>query len=223
MGKFNTRDFVGGVCILKYPFSRLSIITFFTIVRTVLLLLYFSLSSVVIIWGQNSIGLRAASVLRGTPFGAYVNFDNIENNVDNGQYITNIKENYQIIGLENELKYQHIWVAENVYDFAAADLFLGSTPNTTGWAQQNSMQFRGHNVIWSPDMWTPAWLLNEELSITPEKANQLLSDYIHTLVGHYRGKYLVGMSLTKRSTTSIQQIHSTYVIVFGYESMAPLI
>lgn len=37
-------------------------------------------------------------------------------------------------------------------------------------------------------MWTPAWLLKEESSITPEKAKQLLSDYIHTVVGRYRGK-----------------------------------
>lgn len=154
----------------------------------VVLLLYFCFQSAAIIRTQNSFGLRAASLLRGIPFGAYVNFGNIENNVDNGQYIENIRENYQIIGLENELKYQHIWVAENVYDFAAANLFLGGTPNTTGWVQQHFMQFRGHNVIWPSDTWTPAWLLKEESSITPEKAKQLLSDYIHTVVGRYRGK-----------------------------------
>jgi endo-1,4-beta-xylanase len=38
------------------------------------------------------------------------------------------------------------------------------------------------------DEHTPSWLLKEEPSITPGKAKQLLSDYIHTVVGRYRGK-----------------------------------
>ena len=151
------------------------------------MLLFVFLSILACSQGQNPLGLRGASNLRGILFAAYVNYDNIRNNVDNGQYIQSIKDNYQVIELENELKYQHIWVAEDVYDFAAADFLLGA-PNETGWAEQNLMQVRGHNVIWPPDMWTPVWLLKEESSITPDKAKQLLSDYIHTVVGRYRGK-----------------------------------
>jgi len=137
---------------------------------------------------QNPIGLRATSFLRGLLFGAGVNVRNLQQDVDNGQYIQKIKDNYQLLVLGTELKSQTIWQGENIYNFTRADFILGATPNSTGWAQQNLMQIRGHNLVWPKDKYTPQWLLKEESSITPDKAKQLLSDYIHTVVGRYRGK-----------------------------------
>jgi endo-1,4-beta-xylanase len=55
-------------------------------------------------------------------------------------------------------------------------------PNSTGWVQQN--------LVWAYDQWIPEWLLQEEANITSNKAKQLLSDYIHAVVGRYRGKIL---------------------------------
>jgi endo-1,4-beta-xylanase len=52
------------------------------------------------------------------------------------------------------------------------------------------MQIRGHNLVWAPDQWTPDWLVKNESAITPDKAKQLLSDYIHAVVSRYRGKIL---------------------------------
>jgi GH35 family endo-1,4-beta-xylanase len=40
-------------------------------------------------------------------------------------------------------------------------------------------------VGWAYEKWIPEWLLKEEANITSHKAKQLLSDYIHSLVGRY--------------------------------------
>jgi endo-1,4-beta-xylanase len=52
------------------------------------------------------------------------------------------------------------------------------------------MQLMPHILIWAGDQHLPDWLLQQESTITPEKAKQLLSDYIHAVVGRYRGKIL---------------------------------
>jgi endo-1,4-beta-xylanase len=135
------------------------------------------------VWTQNPIGLRAASFLRGVLFGTGVAVSRIQGNVDNGEYIQKVKENYQLVVLGTELKPIAIWKDENIYNFTDPDFALGATPSSTGWVQQNLMQIRGHKFI-------PQWLIKEELSITSDKAKQLLSDYIHTVVGRYRGKIL---------------------------------
>ena len=50
------------------------------------------------------------------------------------------------------------------------------------------MELRGHNLLWANDAVIPSWLLKNESTITPDKAKQLLSDYIHAVVGRYKGK-----------------------------------
>jgi endo-1,4-beta-xylanase len=141
------------------------------------------------VWAQNPIGLRAASTLRGIVFGTAVKVSNLRQYVDNGQYNMGIKKNYQLVVPEGELKPRAIWQGENTYNWVDADFLLGA-PNTTGWVQQNLMHIRGHNLVWAPDECIPDWLLKEESTITPDKAKQLLSDYIHAVVGRYRGKIL---------------------------------
>jgi endo-1,4-beta-xylanase len=50
------------------------------------------------------------------------------------------------------------------------------------------MQLLPHILIWAGDSHMPKWLIQQESSITPDKAKSLLSDYIHAVVGRYRGK-----------------------------------
>jgi endo-1,4-beta-xylanase len=158
--------------------------------RIIRLLFYFFLISIVNVSAQNPIGLRASSYLRGILFGTAIRVADLRQNVDYGEYNEKIRENYQLVVSESELKPQHIWQSENLYNFVDGDFLLGGTPNSTGWVQQNLMQIRGHNLVWAKDKWTPNWLLKEESTITSDKAKQLLSDYIHTVVGRYRGKIL---------------------------------
>jgi endo-1,4-beta-xylanase len=158
--------------------------------QRVLLSLYFCLLYSANVWAQNPIGLRAVSFLRGFLLGAESTVNCLRQDVDNGEYSQKIKDNYQLMVIGNELKPMTIWKGENRYNFTDPDFILGATPNSTGWAQQNMMKIRGHNLVWAKDRYTPGWLLKQEASITPEKAKQLLSDYIHTVVGRYRGKIL---------------------------------
>jgi endo-1,4-beta-xylanase len=139
------------------------------------------------VWAQNSIGLRAASNLRGILFGAAVDAEYLRNYYDNGQYNQSITNNYQLIVPENDLEVKSVWKGENQYNWVNTDFLLGS-PNATGWVQQNLMEIRGHMLVWGNERQIPDWLLKEEANITSDKAKQLLSDYIHTVVERYRGK-----------------------------------
>jgi len=138
---------------------------------------------------SNPLGLRAASNLRGIPFGTAVDVSRLRMNIDDGQYNAHIKNNYELVVPEGELKPRSIWKGENQYYWIDGDFLLGA-PNETGWVQQSQMKIRGHNLVWANDKWIPDWLVKNESSITPDKAKQLLSDYIHAVVGRYRGKIL---------------------------------
>jgi len=89
---------------------------------------------------------------------------------------------------ESELKPMHLWWGDNIYNWTNPDWLVGATQNSTGWVQQNKMQLRGHNLVWPKDNRIPKWLLEQESSITSDKAKSLLSDYIHAVVSRYRGK-----------------------------------
>jgi endo-1,4-beta-xylanase len=155
---------------------------------TLILTLYICLTNNLSISAQNPFDLRALAALRNIPLGTAALVDNLRNNVDGGKHNANIKKNYLLIVPEYEMKPQHIWLGDNIYKWTNTDWLLGSTPNSTGWIQQNGMQLRGHNLVWPGDSHMPSWLLKQESSITSEKAKSLMSDYIHTVVGRYRGK-----------------------------------
>jgi endo-1,4-beta-xylanase len=156
--------------------------------RTMMLVFYIFVMNSLVVLALDPIGLRVSASLRGLPLGSASAVNNLRQNVDAGQFVSHIKTNYDLIVPENELKPQEIWKGDNVYDFTDGDWLIGSTPNSTGWIQQNGMRLRGHNLLWARDEVIPGWLIREESSITPDKAKSLLSDYIHTVVTRYRGK-----------------------------------
>jgi endo-1,4-beta-xylanase len=51
---------------------------------------------------------------------------------------------------------------------------------------------RGHVLVYARDdgYTLPQWIRDQQDKITPDKARQLLSDYIHAVVGRYKGKVL---------------------------------
>ena len=153
-----------------------------------MLTFYIFLINSLAVLALDPIGLRVSASLRGLPLGSASGVNNLRQNVDAGQFVSHIKTNYDLIVPENELKPQHLWRGDNVYDFTDPDWLLGATPNSTGWIQQNGMRLRGHNLLWARDQVIPNWLIQQESSITPDKAKSLLSDYIHAVVTRYRGK-----------------------------------
>jgi endo-1,4-beta-xylanase len=153
-----------------------------------MILLWFCSMMSAVVWAQNPLGLRASSALRGILFGTAASINSLRKDVDGGQYNSYIKKNYQVIEPENDFKPMKLWRGPNNYSWTDSDWLLGATANSTGWAQQNGMQIRGHTLVWANDKRTPDWLLKQESSISSDKAKSLLSDYIHAVVGRYRGK-----------------------------------
>lgn len=138
--------------------------------------------------GQDPIGLVASSAIRGLLSGTAASIEHLRNNADGGQFNTILKKNYQIVEPENDLKPEKLWRGENNYDWADSDWLLGATLGSTGWAQQNHIQIRGHVLVWATDERTPQWLLQRESSISADQAKSLMRTYIHAVVGRYRGK-----------------------------------
>ena len=134
------------------------------------------------------IGLKVSAELRGFRLGAAILVNYLRNQIDQGQYNSHLIQNYQLIVPGAELKPQHIWIGRHNYNFVDSDWLLGATPDSIGWVQENNMHLRGHTLIWAYDMRLPKWLLAEESIISPNDAKNLLSDYIHAVVGRYKGK-----------------------------------
>lgn len=114
--------------------------------RRTIILLYVCIFSSVSVWAQTPLGLRAASFLRGILLGTAIRVTDLRTNVDGGQYNKEVKDNYQLVVPEGELKPRNIWQGENQYNWVDGDYLLGA-PNTTGWVQQNLMRIRGHNLV----------------------------------------------------------------------------
>jgi endo-1,4-beta-xylanase len=154
----------------------------------VMLSLMFCLISSVTIHAQIPIGWKASASARGLIFGTEAPIAYLRGNVDDGAYYSNLSQNYQLIIPGSAFMPNHIWLGDNQYNFTDTDWLLGATPNSTGWIQQNGFRVRAHALIWARDFRVPNWLLEQESSITPDKAKSLLSDFIHTVVSRYKGK-----------------------------------
>ncbi|HEX5398888.1 MAG TPA: endo-1,4-beta-xylanase [Verrucomicrobiae bacterium] len=96
--------------------------------------------------------------------------------------LANIKANYNVITPENCMKPQ-IHPAEDRYDWARADALVQ-------WCQDNDIKVWGHNLCWHAQ--TPGWFFqgpNGE-PVTRELAMERLSNHIHTVVEHFKGKVI---------------------------------
>ena len=155
---------------------------------TTKLWLIFNLIIGINIHAQNPIGFRPFATYSNLILGTEAPIPYLIGNADEGGYFSNLSKNYQLIVPSSAFMPTHTWFGENEYNFTETDWLLGATPNSTGWVQQNGMLVRAHALIWGKDYRVPNWLLNQEESITPDKAKSLLSDFIHTIVSRYRGK-----------------------------------
>jgi hypothetical protein len=103
--------------------------------QTIILLLWFCLLNSVSVRAINPIRLRATSFFRDIILGTAVDIMNLQRNVDQSQYVDELKNNYRLIVSSYELRPQTLWLGENIYNFADPDFLLGATPNSTGWTQ----------------------------------------------------------------------------------------
>lgn len=138
------------------------------------------------------VGLRNLAINRGLRLGTAAPLDLLRSKGDNGAFRAFVTNEFTFIEPENDFKPPAIWQGEGKYDFDRADWLLGA-PGQLGWAQQNGLAVRGHVLVYAKDdgYTLPDWIRKDEANIDAAKAKQLLSDYIHALVGRYRGKVLM--------------------------------
>ncbi len=133
--------------------------------------------------------LRDLAKKRRLILGTEVPLRNLQNDVDEGRFVSTAVANFDLIELENELKPPAIWIGPHDYNFAAGDFVVGA-PGQEGWAQRHKMKVRGHVLLYAKDegYTLPQWLKGPQGDIPKEQAAELLHDYIRAVAGRYKGK-----------------------------------
>jgi endo-1,4-beta-xylanase len=95
--------------------------------------------------------------------------------------LANIKSNYNIITPENCMKPQPTHPSEKVYNFTTPDAMVA-------WCETNNIKVWGHTLAWHAQ--TPNWFFQgtNGQPVTREVAMERLSNHIHTVVGHFKGR-----------------------------------
>ncbi len=84
---------------------------------------------------------------------------------------------FNVITVENMMKFSFIHPSQDEYDFTRADTIVD-------FAQQNDMKIRGHCLVWNQSL--PSWLTEGDWS--RDELIKILRDHIKTVVKHYRGQ-----------------------------------
>jgi endo-1,4-beta-xylanase len=91
-----------------------------------------------------------------------------------------LKQHFNSITLENEMKPESLAKAEGVFDFSVADQMVAT-------AKSNGMRVRGHTLLWHRQ--TPDWFFKDAAGNPASKEVLLarLKNHIDAVAGHYRG------------------------------------
>ena len=91
-----------------------------------------------------------------------------------------LRQDCNILVPENELKFGR------VKPTADGPLQFGPAERIYAFARANGMQMRGHNLLW----WEgePDWAKRLVPTLSPGQAGDLLTSYIHDVVGYWRGR-----------------------------------
>ena len=94
-----------------------------------------------------------------------------------GQHTNILKQEFNNLTSEYEMKMNIMYPSEGSYDFSAADAIVG-------FAQANDMNVHGHALIWHNA--TPSWV--ENFSGTDAEFEAMVKEYITTTLNRYKGK-----------------------------------
>jgi endo-1,4-beta-xylanase len=147
------------------------------------MLVAFGIATTLFTCTQGNNGLRPLAQRINLNLGAAVQSGLVQQNADQGKYISAIRKNFTMIEPENDLKPPSLWLGVGQYNFSGSDSLIN-------WALDNQLKVRGHVLVYADDggYTIPGWLLSMENSISREQAKTMLHDYIFTVVGRYSGK-----------------------------------
>lgn len=123
--------------------------------------------------GAAESGLRPLADKRGVWLGAAIRPELLEYD----DYVRVLKENFNAVVPENDLKWEMIRLSPTKFDFSGVEVLVA-------FAEENRMAFRGHTLVWHSQ--NPGWLaqLPEDKAVWEET----LRHHITTVVGEYKGR-----------------------------------
>ena len=92
-----------------------------------------------------------------------------------------VKDQFNVIVAENEMKPSALSRGEGQYDFSRADALVD-------WARRNGIKVRGHCLVWHRD--ELPWMFTNGAGppLTGELVAARMRTYIHDVVGHFKGR-----------------------------------
>lgn len=92
-----------------------------------------------------------------------------------------LKEQFNSITAENEMKFEEIQPLKGQFNFEISDQFLN-------FAEENGMGLRGHTLVWHNQ--TPDWFFKDEEGndVTRDVLLERMKEHIETVVGRYKGR-----------------------------------
>jgi endo-1,4-beta-xylanase len=94
------------------------------------------------------------------------------------RYAETLGREFNACVAENAFKPSEVWGGPREYDFSTTD-------RLADFAAENGMLLRGHTLVWHQQ--TPRWL-RDAPTVPPDELRDLLRDYIHAVVGRYKGR-----------------------------------
>lgn len=103
--------------------------------------------------------------------------------LNDSNYRMLLKNEFNMLTLENSLKFSQVHPQENSYNYLIPDLILK-------FAQENGIKVRGHTLVWYQMI--PDWLKNKEFNkhLNKEDYQQILKNHIFNVVGRYKDKII---------------------------------
>ncbi|MFC4811405.1 endo-1,4-beta-xylanase [Paenibacillus sp. GCM10023250] len=106
--------------------------------------------------------------------GAAINYEKV---ASDSKYKSIVKSEFNMVTVENDMKFTSIHPARKQYDFNKADVVVN-------FALMNNLRVQGHTLVWHNRI--PDWLLRGHYS--KEEMKRILKDHIQTIVRHYKNK-----------------------------------
>lgn len=154
-------------------------------------------------------GLNALAAAKGMRFGSAFAWGMPgadRGSFANPAYARLLRRDCGILVPENELKWQAIRPGPDRFDFTHFDAMIG-------WADQNGMPVRGHNLLWHREKWLPRWVNTHDFGTSPAReAERLITTHIETVLRRYGtrigGYDVVNETVNERDGTLEQTVLS---------------
>ena len=174
----------------------------YAILIYLLLVLSIVLIEIIVIKSPSEQTLRSLAQDNDLLIGSAVRYWSLESDPIYGEFLA---REFNVITVENMMKFSFIHPSQDEYDFTEADAIVD-------FALQNDIQVRGHCLVWNQSL--PSWLTEGDWSRAELIA--ILRDHIKTVVSHYRGQ-IFAWDVVNEAVAGGGRIRET----FWYQNIGP--